>query len=224
VHLQLLRLFLISASTHQFLYNTLPLECCSRNLCSTNTHGYFHIILRTWGGLTEWRFYPPDWPLSRLPTLALREELPTRKIPNLYHGHMPAHRRRRYVAVTAQLMETFTNYSSQLAHAGFFFKPSTSSPDNTVCFLCGKYLDGWEEDDDPVQEHLKHSPDCGWAIMTSLERLRGEDRVAEDPTGLRMVEARRSTFASIWPHEGKRGWTCKVEKVNFSTKQSASSR
>ena len=35
----------------------------------------------------------------------------------------------------------------------------------------------------------------------------------EDPMSVKMVEARKSTFAGMWPHEGKRGWTCKTQKV-----------
>ncbi|EXJ87887.1 hypothetical protein A1O1_04814 [Capronia coronata CBS 617.96] len=102
----------------------------------------------------------------------------------------------------------------ELAKAGFYFKPSSSSNDNTICFLCERALGGWEPDDDPVQEHLKHSNDCGWATLMNI----GQDAAwdtndMEDPTGPQITDARRSTFALGWPHESKRGWTCKVEKM-----------
>ncbi|KAG9773568.1 hypothetical protein ABEF93_005808 [Exophiala dermatitidis] len=102
----------------------------------------------------------------------------------------------------------------ELAKAGFYFKPSTSSNDNTICFLCERALGGWEPDDDPVQEHLKHSDDCGWAILMNIgQDATWDTNEMEDPTGPQITEARRSTFSIGWPHESKRGWTCKVEKM-----------
>ncbi|PGH07129.1 hypothetical protein GX51_01916 [Blastomyces parvus] len=101
----------------------------------------------------------------------------------------------------------------ELAHAGFYFKPTPLSPDNVACFLCERALDGWEEDDDPVTEHLRHSSECGWAIMMDIVRRFSNPAEIEDPTNARIVEARRATFASMWPHDGKRGWVCKTEKM-----------
>ena len=42
-----------------------------------------------------------------------------------------------------------------------------------------------------------------------------EHRVStmEDPTDLRIGDARRATFNSRWPHDSKRGWVCKTEKM-----------
>ncbi|RMZ82600.1 hypothetical protein DV738_g1578, partial [Chaetothyriales sp. CBS 135597] len=101
-----------------------------------------------------------------------------------------------------------------VAQAGFYYSPQSTGSDNVVCYLCDRYLDGWEEDDDPVEEHLKHSPECGWAIMMGIAR---EDKYdvteMDDPTSTSMAEARRATFAANWPHESKRGWTCKTEKM-----------
>ncbi|PCH04013.1 Hypothetical protein PENO1_024650 [Penicillium occitanis (nom. inval.)] len=94
----------------------------------------------------------------------------------------------------------------QLAHAGFYFQPYDTNPDNTMCFLCGRALDGWEEGDDPVTEHLKHSPDCGWAIIMDIQSKTSNPAEIVDPTSSAIVEARRATFAVGWPHEGKRGW------------------
>lgn len=77
-------------------------------------------------------------------------------------------------------------------------------------------MDGWEEDDDPLVEHLKHSPDCGWAIVTAIEKQDG-DLSEEYPASVRMIEARKATFADKWPHEGKKGWKCKVKQVGNSS-------
>ena len=114
-----------------------------------------------------------------------------------------------------------------IALAGFHYKPQAVGSDNVVCYLCSRALDGWEPDDDPLEEHLKFSPDCGYAICQSIaqsegakrarresgEEPREDEQETEDPTSERLVEARRKTFEIGWPHETKRGWTCKTEKM-----------
>lgn len=35
----------------------------------------------------------------------------------------------------------------------------------------------------------------------------------EDPTGEQMSQARKATFSVGWPHDSKRGWTCKTQKM-----------
>jgi len=101
---------------------------------------------------------------------------------------------------------------NQLAKAGFFFEPHPKSPDNVVCFLCHKSLDGWEETDNPVEEHLKHSPTCGWAIMAAIEAGYGNYGKVH-PLDPAMIEARKATFAGRWPYESKKGFKCKTKKV-----------
>ncbi|KAI9762589.1 MAG: hypothetical protein M1840_001215 [Geoglossum simile] len=100
----------------------------------------------------------------------------------------------------------------QLAQAGFYYRPSPENPDSVECFLCRKGLDGWEECDDPIEEHLKHSADCGWALNTYIEQNR-EARERSDPLHASMIAARRATFADRWPHDGKKGWLCKITKM-----------
>ncbi|KAI1420794.1 hypothetical protein F5Y12DRAFT_771330 [Xylaria sp. FL1777] len=98
------------------------------------------------------------------------------------------------------------------ARAGFYFAPSAHFPDNTVCFLCCKNVDGWEEDDNPFEEHLRLSPHCGWAIVAGIETGLG-DYALDDPTSSEMIEARKATFGDRWPHDGKRGWKCKTKQL-----------
>ncbi|CAD6588974.1 MAG: hypothetical protein ASARMPRED_003850 [Alectoria sarmentosa] len=102
----------------------------------------------------------------------------------------------------------------ELALAGFFYQPTSSCPDNTRCYLCKSNLDSWEENDNAVEEHLKLSPNCGWAITiaTELENEDGSQSQA-DPMSERILDARRMTFGSRWPHENKRGWSCKTQKM-----------
>ncbi len=101
---------------------------------------------------------------------------------------------------------------NQLAKAGFFFEPHPKSPDNVVCFLCNKSLDGWEENDNPLEEHLKHSPTCGWAIVAAIEAGFGNYGKVH-PLDPAMVEARKATFGGRWPYESKKGFKCKTKKV-----------
>lgn len=77
------------------------------------------------------------------------------------------------------------------------------------CFHCHVKLDGWEIDDVPIREHLAHSPDCAWAVCTSVT-LGNEDR---DPLSEKLLSARLATFGTSWPYEKKRGWKCKSKKL-----------
>ncbi|KAH9908507.1 hypothetical protein F4778DRAFT_350125 [Xylariomycetidae sp. FL2044] len=98
------------------------------------------------------------------------------------------------------------------ARAGFFFEPTPDYPDNTVCFLCLKQMGGWEENDNPFEEHLRLSPQCGWAIVAGIEVGLG-DYALDDPVSPEMLDARKATFNGHWPHEGKRGWKCKTKQL-----------
>lgn len=49
--------------------------------------------------------------------------------------------------------------------------------------------------------------------MVNVSQQSSNPAEIEDPSSEKMVEARRATFMSSWPHEGKRGWVCKTEKV-----------
>ncbi|KAI4283675.1 MAG: hypothetical protein L6R35_005087 [Caloplaca aegaea] len=103
---------------------------------------------------------------------------------------------------------------AQLAKAGFYYKPSSAAPDNTVCYLCHSSLDGWEENDSPVGEHLSFSPDCGWAVIARIEQDIDDGKMdQQDPMDESLVNARKMTFGINWPHEDKRGWVCKTQKV-----------
>lgn len=63
-------------------------------------------------------------------------------------------------------------------------------------------------------EHLKLSPECGWAINVSIEQQLGDGSYdIEMPMDEKLLDARKMTFGSNWPHENKRGWICKTQKV-----------
>ncbi|XP_063152600.1 baculoviral IAP repeat-containing protein 5 [Candoia aspera] len=53
----------------------------------------------------------------------------------------------------------------RMAEAGFIHCPSENAPDVAQCFICFKELEGWEPDDDPMEEHRKHSPNCAFLAL-----------------------------------------------------------
>ncbi|KAF2885561.1 hypothetical protein ILUMI_20629 [Ignelater luminosus] len=59
--------------------------------------------------------------------------------------------------------------AQKLAEAGFYFAGSAADPDAVQCFLCDKALDGWDEEDDPWEEHLSHSENCEFAKLKQHE-------------------------------------------------------
>ncbi|NXG74971.1 BIRC5 protein, partial [Baryphthengus martii] len=64
----------------------------------------------------------------------------------------------------------------RMAAAGFVHCPSENSPDVARCFFCLKELEGWEPDDEPLEEHKKHSPGCAFLSLK------------KDPTKLTLQE------------------------------------
>ncbi|KAK1978548.1 hypothetical protein LZ30DRAFT_598952 [Colletotrichum cereale] len=133
-----------------------------------------------------------------------------------FHQVYPAPKRRQSGATKGGKNLTWPHMEylipEELAKAGFVWRPFPDNPDNVACFLCNKSLDGWEEGDRPLEEHLKHSPDCGWAIVAGIE-ANINDLATEDPASTRMIEARKATFDGRWPHEGKRGWKNKIKQL-----------
>lgn len=154
-----------------------------------------------------------EWHLTVMhnPLLVVGRRLLDRKLQKVSNGHTnPCYQKKYEVSYLCLLSARWL--CAKLAKAGFFFYPSQTNPDNCACFLCHRSIDAWEEGDDPLKEHLKHSPNCGWAIVASIE-AQDEELSREFPASLRMVEARTATFAGKWPHEAKRGWKCKTKQV-----------
>lgn len=68
-----------------------------------------------------------------------------------------------------------------------------------------------------MEEHLKYAPECGWAVIAAIEEsVENGSHDLEDPISEKMQSARQMTFGSKWPHENKRGWSCKTQKVLIS--------
>ncbi|KAH8243163.1 hypothetical protein KR032_005059 [Drosophila birchii] len=58
----------------------------------------------------------------------------------------------------------------QMAEAGFYWTGTKRENDTATCFVCGKTLDGWESDDEPWKEHLKHAPQCEFVKVGIAEK------------------------------------------------------
>ncbi|KAF8514838.1 hypothetical protein BU17DRAFT_52205 [Hysterangium stoloniferum] len=122
---------------------------------------------------------------------------------------------------------TFCANPESLAHAGFYYSPSSTNPDAVSCFMCNKGLADWDPDDDPAEIHAAKCPACPWAILTCVQDTTKNGRhvsrifnyssgsscclsfkfsAARIPTSRQMEEARLETFGGDekwWPHEGK---------------------
>nr|Q804H7.2 RecName: Full=Baculoviral IAP repeat-containing protein 5.2-B; AltName: Full=Survivin in Xenopus; Short=SIX; AltName: Full=Survivin2-B; Short=XSurvivin2B [Xenopus laevis]AAI69762.1 SIX [Xenopus laevis]AAI69764.1 SIX [Xenopus laevis] len=81
----------------------------------------------------------------------------------------------------ATRLRTFSNWPftedcactpERMAEAGFVHCPTDNSPDVVKCFFCLKELEGWQPEDDPMDEHKKHSPSCLFiALKKKAEEL-----------------------------------------------------
>lgn len=59
--------------------------------------------------------------------------------------------------------------AEKMAKAGFYHTPTTDYPDCVTCYACMKELDGWEQNDDPLKEHQKHSSGCPFIKLAKDE-------------------------------------------------------
>ena len=123
---------------------------------------------------------------------------------------------------------SFSVTPESLASAGFYYDPTESSAtDNVTCAYCKKGLEGWEDGDDALDEHLRRidkgtGDKCAWATVMGAKRdwdLFGDGALADgtaqlDPAGEVLAQARRSTFGSWWKFDGKKGWKPTSERVS----------
>lgn len=80
----------------------------------------------------------------------------------------------------------------RMADAGFIHCPTDNEPDLAQCFFCFKELEGWEPDDDPMEEHRKHSAGCAFlgvkkpfedltlSEFLKLDKERAKNKIAKD--------------------------------------------
>ncbi|WVR04702.1 hypothetical protein IAU60_001713 [Kwoniella sp. DSM 27419] len=114
-----------------------------------------------------------------------------------------------------------------LSEAGFYHTPGPSSEsyDNCKCFLCNVELGGWDEEDDPFEEHARRGG-CAWAEMVCGVKLEKRKRDASDgaytttyanveslPQSKESATVREQTFKKWWPHKQKAGWLPTVKNL-----------
>ncbi|USP81417.1 hypothetical protein yc1106_08691 [Curvularia clavata] len=56
----------------------------------------------------------------------------------------------------------------QMVAAGWFYDPSTDTPDGVTCPYCSLALDAWDIGDDPMHEHRRRSPECLFFVLCEL--------------------------------------------------------
>ncbi|WWC59525.1 uncharacterized protein I303_102081 [Kwoniella dejecticola CBS 10117] len=114
-----------------------------------------------------------------------------------------------------------------LSKAGFYHTPGSSeeSLDNCTCFLCNVELGGWDEEDDPFQEHSRRG-NCAWAEMICTVKIEKRKRDMSDgsytttystqeslPQSKESAAVREQTFKKWWPHKQKSGWLPTVKNL-----------
>ncbi|NXC26066.1 BI51B protein, partial [Campylorhamphus procurvoides] len=81
-------------------------------------------------------------------------------------------------------LKTFTNWPFQgnckctpenMAKVGFIHCSNGNKPDVAKCFFCFLELEGWEQNDDPWEEHTKHHICDFLSLPKSLEDLTMEE-------------------------------------------------
>lgn len=70
----------------------------------------------------------------------------------------------------------------QLIKAGFRHEPTAESPDAALCDTCLLCPDGWEEADDPYEEHVRRSPRCEMLKKHAMESSVGPNQESNDRT------------------------------------------
>ncbi|WWD07597.1 hypothetical protein V865_005698 [Kwoniella europaea PYCC6329] len=114
-----------------------------------------------------------------------------------------------------------------LSQAGFYHTPGSTeeSWDNCKCFMCNLELGGWDEGDDPFEEHSKRG-NCAWADMVCKVKIEKRKRDRSDgaytttygteeslPQSKESALIREQTFKKWWPHKQKSGWLPTVKNL-----------
>lgn len=90
-----------------------------------------------------------------------------------------------------------------LAEAGFYY---TGDRDLVRCFHCSVSVDQWVPGDIPVEEHIKHSPDCSFAKAVARRKQQLESHMTPNPQATAEVmkdyQHRLASFKE-WPQEAR---------------------
>lgn len=72
-----------------------------------------------------------------------------------FHSKTIEFRKQFYVNYPLDKIDSIPN-SNSLSHAGFIYSPRSIEDDRVRCMYCQCALDYWEEDDDPIEEHIRN--------------------------------------------------------------------
>ncbi|SAM83887.1 uncharacterized protein UBRO_06190 [Ustilago bromivora] len=110
-----------------------------------------------------------------------------------------------------------------LAKHGFYHAPTSAALDAVSHFLYPDVqIDNWQTGDDPLSRLELALPNNGWCrIFRSHEEatlhLESGKWIFETPellpTSKQMIQARKETFGSNWPYDGKKGWKPTSKKL-----------
>ncbi|SPO28815.1 uncharacterized protein UTRI_05128_B [Ustilago trichophora] len=112
---------------------------------------------------------------------------------------------------------------SILANHGFHHTPTPDAPDAVTHYLYPHVqLSSWQPGDDPLERLEQALPGNGWCrILRShqqglLDKQKGKwiwHSAELLPTSKQMTQARKETFDSEWPYDGKKGWKPTSKKL-----------
>ncbi|ETS64606.1 chromosome segregation protein [Moesziomyces aphidis] len=112
---------------------------------------------------------------------------------------------------------------SVLAVHGFYHAPTPQDPDAVAHFLYPELrIANWQANDDPLARLENALPNNGWCRIHNSLSLAAFDDAAKMwfwqspellPTSSEMIQARKETFGSRWPYDGKKGWKPTSKKL-----------
>lgn len=110
-----------------------------------------------------------------------------------------------------------------LAKYGFYHSPTPENPDAVSHFLYPEVqIANWQSNDNPLARLEEILPGNGWCrIFRSQEAAKLDEGDAKWtwstpellPTSKEMIQARKESFGSQWPYDGKKGWKPTSKKL-----------
>ncbi|QIW97880.1 hypothetical protein AMS68_003398 [Peltaster fructicola] len=86
--------------------------------------------------------------------------------------------------------------AQRMADAGWCLDAGPGYEDSATCFYCDLALDGWEAEDDPMEEHRKRQPDCRFFEL--LKRYHSTKGQAKSKTkGTKNARSSKASRASV---------------------------
>ncbi|NXM77473.1 BIRC5 protein, partial [Serilophus lunatus] len=102
----------------------------------------------------------------------------------------------------------------RMAAAGFVHCPGENSPDVAQCFFCLKELEGWEPDDDPLEEHKKHSEGCGFlSFQKELTNLTLQEFIKLDKKRIRKLIKKEVSQKMTEVNEAAKTMRCLIKNL-----------